>query len=75
MADPKPLLVRAKPRSVDPEEENSAEVRRRGWWKTILFALFFQPAAVDFSPLSGFTWNEGCGESSAFTPGSRGLSC
>lgn len=35
-------------------------MRRRGWWKTILFALFFQPAAVDFNPLNGFTWNEGC---------------
>lgn len=44
-------------------QDDNAEVRRRGWAKTILFALFFQPAAVDFSPLNGFTWNEGCAAS------------
>ena len=45
---------------VVPAQDDTAEVRRRGWWKTILFALFFQPGAVAFSPLSGFKWSEGC---------------
>lgn len=54
-ADPRPLLVRSKDtRQAMPAD--TAEQRRVGWGKTILFALFFQPSAVNFSPLSGFTW-------------------
>ncbi len=54
-ADPRPLLVRSKDtREALPQD--SREARRRGWGKTVLFALFFQPAAVAFSLLSGFTW-------------------
>ncbi len=52
--DPRPLLVRSK----DTRErlpDNSAAARRLGWGKTVLFALFFQPAAVAFG-LAGFTW-------------------
>jgi len=55
--DPRALLVRSK----DTKEAlptDSVEARRRGWGKTVLFALFFQPAAVAFSPLAGFTWSE-----------------
>ena len=70
-ADPQPLLVRAKSKSFAPEEANTSESRQRGWWKTVLFALFFQPAAVDFSPLSGFTWNDGWRDTFARLAGPR----
>ena len=70
-ADPQPLLVRAKPRSLAPDEDNTSESRQRGWWKTVLFALFFQPSAVDFSPLTGFTWNDGWRETFSRLAGPR----
>lgn len=56
-ADPRALLVRSKDtRQAMPDD--TAEQRRVGWGKTVLFALFFQPAAVRFSPISGFTWGD-----------------
>jgi len=57
-ADPLPLLVRSK-NSRDPLPSASDQAAlRRGWAKTVLFALFFQPADVSFG-LDGFVWQEG----------------
>jgi len=32
---------------------------RKGWLKTVLFALYFQPGKVSFNPIDGFTWMDG----------------
>jgi len=53
--EPRALLVRSKD-SAAPLPADSREARRQGWGKTVLFALFFQPRDVVFSPFSGFTW-------------------
>lgn len=56
-ADPRALLVRAKAASTDPPLQDTRAARAAGWAKTVLFALFFQPADVSFSPLTGFRWS------------------
>ena len=58
-ADPLPMLVRSKD-SRAPLPDNTREARRQGWAKTVLFALFFQPADVSFDA-RGFTWGSGWG--------------
>jgi Domain of unknown function (DUF4336) len=56
-ADPRALLVRGKD-TRQPLPDNTREARRQGWAKTVLFALFFQPADVSFDT-RGFTWGDG----------------
>lgn len=56
--DTRALMNRAK-EDKDDRVEDTAEGRRRGWLKTALFALYFQPGKVDFSPLDGFSWRPG----------------
>ena len=45
--DPLPLLKRSRDDARD-AVVNTEENRRKGWWKTTLFAIFFQPSSVTF---------------------------
>jgi len=48
--DPQPLLMRSRDNKTS-SMANTKENLRKGWWKTILFAIFFQPSSVKFNPL------------------------
>lgn len=50
--DPYPLLFHAKDKVSDTVEDNHAN-RRKGWQRISLFALYFQPSALEIP-----TWNE-----------------
>ncbi|QDZ25933.1 DUF4336 domain-containing protein [Chloropicon primus] len=50
--DPTPLLKRARDDKNDGlvMAKDTQENRIKGWWKTILFSIFFQPSSVEFDP-------------------------
>lgn len=56
--DTRALTNRARDDKNDVVEPNS-EGLRKGWLKTVLFALYFQPGKVSFNPIDGFTWMAG----------------
>lgn len=62
-ADPTPLLFHARERGDEPLEDNP-ELRRRGWWRLVLFASYLRPA-----PLTVLGWGELL--RTAFAPGLR----
>jgi hypothetical protein len=62
-ADPTPLLFHARDRGDEPLVD-SAEQRRKGWQRLVLFASYFQPAPLEVLPL-GQIWSQ------AFRPGLR----
>jgi len=47
LVDPMPLLKRSRDDKRDAIVDTK-ENRTRGWWKTTLFAIFFQPSSVEF---------------------------
>ena len=66
VADPRPLLARAKANGMEEDKEPTPQVLREGWAKTALFGLFFQPISVEYKPSpaaiadidKGFTWTD-----------------
>ena len=62
-ADPTPLLFHARERGDEPLTD-SAEQRRKGWQRLVLFASYFQPAPLEVLPLAQ-VWSQ------AFRPGLR----
>ena len=51
-ADPRPLLFHARERG-DEQLQDTAERRRRGWWRMVLFASYFRPEFLQVLPLAG----------------------
>jgi len=50
-ADPRPLLFHARERGDQPLHD-TAELRRRGWWRMVLFASYFRPEFLQVLPLA-----------------------
>ncbi len=48
-ADPRPLLFHARETGAEPLED-TAERRRRGWWRLVLFATYFRPEGLRVLP-------------------------